>query len=463
MRSDDLAFASITELLGAFERGEAASREATMLMLERIGSHDARLNGYITVLAEEALADAARADARRAAGENAPLLGVPIALKDLCATAGVRTTAGSRILAGNVPTRDAAVVAKLREAGAVILGKTHMAEFAYGFSHPDYGPSRTPWDTERSASGSSGGSGAVVAAALAYGAVGSDTGGSIRAPAAACGVTGHKPTYGLVSRAGVVPLAYSLDHVGPLTRTARDAMLMLAAMAGADPHDPAATTQASWEAPRPLRDGRGLHLGLMVEVLEGLEPAYRRGIEDAVTTLRALGAVVEPVTIPHLDEVSAILLGVMDPEAGSYHGRWLRERPEDYGPVVRRYLRASGAIPATQYIDAQRARSHFNRGMAGLFERYDLLICPTDTTVARTLEETEREEVTDWDFRYTGVSNLTGGPAVAAPCGFSDDGLPLSVQFLGPPWGDALALQAAEVFQSVTDFHTRRPPAFVDG
>ncbi len=463
MHRDDLAFASITSLLAAFARREVTAREVTALMLERIQRHDARLNGYITVLADQALADAARADARRAAGENALLLGVPIALKDLCDTAGVRTTAGSRILADHIPARDATVVARLRAAGAVVLGKTHMAEFAYGFSHPDYGPSRTPWDTERSANGSSGGSGAVVAAALAYGAVGSDTGGSIRAPAAACGVTGHKPTYGLVSRAGVVPLSYSLDHVGPMTRTARDAMLMLAAMAGTDPRDPASTTRASWEAPREPRDVRGLRLGLMVEVLEGLESAYRRGIEDTVTTLRALGAVVEPVTAPHLDEVSAILLGIMDPEAGSYHGRWLRERPEDYGPVVRRYLRASQALPATQYIDAQRARSHFNRGMADLFERYDLLICPTDTAVARTLAETATEEVTDWDFRYTGVSNLTGGPAVAAPCGFSDDDLPVSVQFLAPPFGDALALQVAEAFQSVTDFHARRPPIFLDG
>jgi len=182
-----------------------------------------------------------------------------------------------------------------------------------------------------------------------------------------------------------------------------------------------------------------------------------------VTTLQALGAVVEPVTVPHLDEVSAILLGIMDPEAGSYHGRWLRERPEDYGPMARRYLLASQAILATQYIDAQRARSHFNRGMDDLFERYDLLVCPTDRAVARSLEETEKEEVTDWDFRYTGMSNVTGGPAVAVPCGFSDDNLPVSVQFLAPPFADALALQVAETFQSVTDFHARRPPTFVDG
>jgi len=257
MHRDDLAFASITGLLAAFERRDVTSREVTVLMLERIHHYDVRLNGYVTVMADQALADAERADARRAAGENALLLGVPIALKDLCDTAGVRTTAGSRILAAHVPARDATVVAKLRAAGAVILGKTHMSEFAYGFSHPDYGPSLTPWDTERSANGSSGGSGAVIAAALAYGAVGSDTGGSIRAPAAACGITGHKPTYGLVSRSGVVPLSYSLDHVGPMTRTARDAMLMLAAMAGADSRDPASTTLASWEAPRePLQDLR---------------------------------------------------------------------------------------------------------------------------------------------------------------------------------------------------------------
>jgi len=462
MTPDDVAFASISALLALLARREVTSREVTLLLLERIQRYDARINGYITVMADQALADADTADARRTAGESGIVLGVPIALKDLCETAGVRTTAGSRILAEYIPARDATVVTKLRAAGAVVLGKTHMAEFAYGFSHPDYGPSRTPWDTNRSANGSSGGSGAVVAAALAYGAVGSDTGGSIRAPAAACGITGHKPTYGLVSRAGVVPLSYSLDHVGPMTRTAADAMVMLEAMAGTDPRDPSSTTMMRWQAPRePLRDLRGLRVGFLVELLEGLELPYRRGVEAAAATVQALGATVEAVTLPGLDTVSAILLGIMDPEAGSYHTHWLRERPRDYGPIVRRYLLASHAMPATQYVDAQRMRARFNRGMSDLFGRYDVLIGPTDTTVARSIDEAEREGVDDWDFRYTGVSNVTGGPAVALPCGFSDDNLPLSVQVLAPPFEDALALQVAEAFQMITDFHTRRPPDFL--
>ncbi len=240
----ELAFLSLSGAVDRLDRGEVSSAELTQNALDRIAALDARLNAFITVLRESALETARDVDARRQHGERGPLLGVPIALKDLFNTAGIRTTAGARILAGNVPDQDATVVRKLREAGAVILGKTNMMEFAYGYPHPDFGETRNPWSLDRTAGGSSGGSAAAVCAGLAYGALGSDTGGSIRSPAAYCGLSGLKPTYGRVSRHGVLPLAWSLDHVGPLTRSSRDAAIIFDAIAGFDPLDPASAIVA---------------------------------------------------------------------------------------------------------------------------------------------------------------------------------------------------------------------------
>ena len=237
--ASDVAFMSISELTDAFERRELSSVEATQNQLNRIAAYDEALNAYITVMADSALEQAAAADEARASGENGPLLGVPIALKDLFYTAGVRTTAGSKVLADWIPEEDGTVVRKLSAAGTVTLGKTNMMEYAYGYPHPDFGESCNPWDLARTAGGSSGGSAAAVAAGAAYAGMGSDTGGSIRSPAAYTGLVGLKPTYGLVSRAGVVPLCWSLDHAGPLTRTARDTALILDAIAGYDPADPA--------------------------------------------------------------------------------------------------------------------------------------------------------------------------------------------------------------------------------
>lgn len=461
--SDTLTFASIAQLTAAFQRGDLSSRDATLLMLNRIDRHDRAVNGFVTVLADAALADATRADARRAAGDTSALLGVPVAVKDNCDTAGVRTTAGSRILADNVPGADATVVARLRAAGAIILGKTHMAEFAYGFAHPDYGPSHTPWDLARSASGSSGGSGAVVAAGLAYGAVGTDTGGSIRCPAAVCGVTGHKPTYGLVSRAGVVPLSWTLDHVGPLARNARDAMLLLAAMGGHDARDPASAAPDAWNAPAAeRRDLRGLRVGVLTELTDGLGTGCPELFDGALRVLRDLGASIEPIIVPDLELVNAIAFGVMEPEAASYHARWLHERPEDYAPETRRGLLAASLMFATQYVDAQRLRARFMAGFNGLFTRFDVLCCPTQPDVAALIavEESDGGAHDGWDLRHTVIANLTGLPAAAAPCGFTAEGLPFSIQFITPTFADGLALGVAEAYQSVTNWHLRQPAGF---
>lgn len=458
-----VAFAPITEVLERLERGETTSTELTELMLQRIDTYDDRVNAYITVLADRALASAAEADRERRNGLRRPLLGVPIALKDLFDTAGIRTTAGSRILADNIPSGNATVVRLLRDAGAVLLGKTHLAEFAYGFPHPDYGPSRTPWALSHSASGSSGGSGAAVAAGLAYGALGSDTGGSIRSPAAACGITGLKPTFGLVSKHGVVPLSWTLDHVGPMTRSAEDARLMLEVIAGVDRLDPTtvdASDRPRWEQRRSLS---GLRVGLLTDLIDAAHPDVRVAVSDAVNALRTLGAETVEVALPLPDAINAIAFGTMEPEAASFHARWLNDQPESYAPRTRRGLLAAMAIPGSQYVDAQRLRARFNQQMNHLFvnQRLELLLAPTDAVPPWPVESpTENESHDDWDLRYTVFANLTGMPALSLPCGFTSNGLPLSLQILASPFHDDLTLRVGELYQSVTDWHRRVPPGF---
>jgi len=457
------AWLTITALMSLLDRREVSSREITEVLLRRIEQYDRTVNGYITVLAERALVDADAADQRRAAGGTGALLGIPLAVKDLCDLRGVPTTAGSRILRDAVADHDATVVEHVRQAGAVLLGKTHMAEFAYIFSHPDYGPSRTPWDTTRSAGGSSGGSGAVVAAGLAYGAIGTDTGGSIRGPAAACGITGHKPTYGLVSRDGVVPFSWSLDHVGPMTRSARDARLLLDVIAGADANAPAGV--ASHHRPRVAQvdDLRGRRFGVDRRLCDGVHPEVERAFEATLTTLREMGAAICDVQLADLELVNAMAISIVLAEAASFHGHWLRERPEDYAPGTRSAFEGALAIPAAQYVDAQRLRSRFTHSFQTLFSehRLDVLIWPPQSHLPLPVSDDDEPDIfIDLDVRRNAVGNLTGAPSVAIPCGFTDDNLPLSVLLTGLPFQDDLVLRIAEAYQSVTNWHHRHPPGF---
>lgn len=461
--SGDPAWLTITDLASLLDRRELSSREITELMLRRIEQHDRTVNGYMTVLAERALTDADAADRRRAAGDTGALLGIPLAIKDLCDMRGVPTTAGSRILKDTIAQHDAAVVRLLQDAGAVILGKTHMADFAYAFAHPDYGPSRTPWDTTLSASGSSGGSGAVVAAGLAYAAIGSDTAGSIRFPAAACGITGHKPTYGLVSRRGVVPFSWSLDHVGPMTRSARDAMLLLDVIAVDDGRDPATVESLRRPKVGRLHDLKGRRFGVDLRLCDDLHPEVKQAVEATLTVLRDLGAVICEVQLVDLDLVNAMAFSIMIPEVVSFHARWLRERPEDYTPAVRSAFEGGLAIPAAQYVDAQRLRSRFNRGFQALFVEHtlDALIWPPVRGLpASVIREPMTDEFFEFDMRWTVIGNLTGAPSIAIPCGFTSENLPLSVLLTGPPNYDDLILRVAEAYQSVSDWHQRHPPGY---
>jgi aspartyl-tRNA(Asn)/glutamyl-tRNA(Gln) amidotransferase subunit A len=444
----------------AIASGDVSPVEVTKACLDCIARLDRPLNAFVTVTAEAALADARRAEREIGAGRRrGPLHGVPLALKDIFATAGIRTTCGSRVLRDWVPAEDATVVRRLRDAGAVILGKLNMSEFAYGAIHSDYGPPRNPWNVDRFTGGSSSGSGAAVAAGLCFGATGTDTGGSIRGPAAYCGVVGLKPTYGLVSRAGVVPLSWSLDHAGPMARTVDDTALLLDAMAGFDPADPtsiAAPPEASAPAARALR------IGVAREFFGDKTAAdVAARVREAVRTLEPMVAGVEEVAVPLLDEMIGAWWTICLAEASAYHQETLRTRPQDFGPIVRERLQAGLAIPAVQYLQAQRLRRAAVLEFDALLAKVDLVVLPSAFSDAPRIEGADAAHASDTlrqRIAPTAPFNLLGVPAVSVPCGFSDAGLPVGLQIAGRRGEDRLVLAAARVYEQAAGWWTRRPP-----
>ncbi len=447
---DDLSTLSLSDLLDRLGRRELSSVEATRGYLERIDALDGRLNTFITVLAGAALDAAQRADERRARGETAPLLGAPVALKDLFATAGIRTTGGSRLLRDNVPDADATVTRLLREAGAVLLGKTNMMELAYGYPHPDYGETRNPWDEARTAGGSSGGSAAAVAAGMASAALGSDTGGSIRSPAAYCGIVGLKPTYGAVSRSGVVPLAWSLDHAGPLTRTVRDSALLFDVLAGHDPADPA-SARVSHRPAAPGLDApaAGMRIGVVEELYQRhVQPEVRRVTLAATERLRDAGFELVPVTLAHAHLTTAAIMPIIQAEATSYHWHDLTSRPEDFSAALRENLRLGALVLAKDYLDAQRLRRVITDEVAAALAGVDALVFPTQPIVAPLVgvydvAEEGEEDVLDVEIGHTGLANLTGHPAISLPCGLAASGLPVALQLTGRAFDEATLLRIA--------------------
>jgi aspartyl-tRNA(Asn)/glutamyl-tRNA(Gln) amidotransferase subunit A len=454
MITDDLAFASLTDISAALARGDVSAVELVELQLQRIDTYDEQLNAYITVLHEQARLDAARADSQRRAGASGTLLGVPLALKDLLATAGVSTTAGSRILASAIPEVDAPVVRHLRAAGAVILGKTNMMEFAYGYPHPDYGETRNPWDLDRSAGGSSGGSAAAVAAGLAYGALGSDTGGSIRSPASYCGIAGLKPTYDLISREGVVPLSWSLDHIGPLARTVSDVALLLAA-----------STPEPAQGFDPEQSVAGVRVGVVDELFDRhVEPEVRRVASAALDTLQALGVILEPVRLECVPLVGPTIMPIVQAEASAYHWPNVLARPQDYSDAVRENLRLGGLVLAKDYLNAQRVRRRIVDEVTTVLRRVDALVFPTQPIVAPPLDAyqlagpQEEADVLDVEIGHTGLANLSGHPALSLPCGLTDAGLPVGLQFTGRAFGEGVLLAIGHAYEQATDWHRRRPP-----
>jgi aspartyl-tRNA(Asn)/glutamyl-tRNA(Gln) amidotransferase subunit A len=415
------------------------------------------------VTAERALADAR--DAEREIGRGGyrgPLHGIPIGLKDLYATAGVRTTAGSKILADWVPTEDSTVARKLRQAGAVLLGKLNTHEFAYGGTtiNPHYGPTRNPWDPARVPGGSSGGSGAAIAARLALGTMGSDTAGSIRIPAALCGVVGLMPTNGRVSKAGVVPLSWTYDHAGPLTRTVEDAALMLQAVAGYDPADPTTLPLPAEDFLRELGQPiTGLRVGVpRAHFYEALEDDVRSVVEEALAELRRLGATLikVDVEVPDLAERLLSRRLITRAEAGFYHARNLRERPQDFGPEF-----GTLATPpsAEELIQAHRDGDAATVALRTALESVDVLATPTVPQTAPLIEPLQAGAPTPDLSRCTAPFNQAHLPALSVPCGFTSNGLPVGLQLAGRPFAEALILRVGHAYEQATDWHRRLPPA----
>lgn len=465
--SKDLCYLNALELGTLLRKREVSALEIAQATLERIEGLEPRLNAFITVTAGEALDAARRCDEELAAGrDRGPLHGIPLAVKDLYDTAGVRTTSGSKILADRVPDQDATSVRKLREAGAVIVGKTNLNEFACGVTttNAHYGDTCNPWDLSRTPGGSSGGSGAAVAAGLCTVATGSDTGGSIRIPAALCGVVGLKPSYGRISCQGVMPLSWEQDHPGPITRTVYDAALMLEAMAGWDAADPASVDRPVPDYAVELDAGiKGRKLGVDWEfALNGISTEVRAAFEAALEVLAGLGAEVVDVHLPGLTEGMSAGLIMWRAEAAAVHEEWLRTRGEEYDPLVRPRLESAMAVTGADYARVQRARRQLNRDLEGMFGQVDLLAKPM-CAVAAPPHGASQVEVGGQEFdvlagltRYSRVFNFTGLPSISVPCGFSSEDLPLGLQLVGPMFDEAGVLQAAYAYEHATEWHVRR-------
>jgi aspartyl-tRNA(Asn)/glutamyl-tRNA(Gln) amidotransferase subunit A len=457
MPADDLCALTLSEAARLIERREVSPVVLTQAALDRVGRREPQLNAFITVMTDEALAAARDAEAEIARGHyRGPLHGIPISLKDLLLTRGTRTTAGSRVLANHVPDRDATVVRRLRDAGAVFVGKTNLLEFAYGEIHPDFGPTRNPWNPDYGTAGSSSGSGAAVAAGLGFASIGSDTGGSIRGPAAYCGIVGLKPTSGLVSRAGAIPLSWSCDYIGPMTRTVRDCALVLDAIAGYDPADPTTARRTpppfTAELERPCDR---LTIGV-VEPAEGdgVTPDVRRATDDAAAIARELGFTTVPVALPHAELAPSTLLTLIYAEASAYHLPWLNTQPDNYAPNTRARLELGALMPATRYLQASRTRRVIADAYRELLRRIDLLLLPVSPSASYRLDAPRPEPAGDSGdrikpgLRFTGPFNLTGQPAITVPCGATEQGLPIGVQLVGRPFAEPTLFRAAAAVEA---------------
>jgi len=480
-----VAPSTIHALSAAFAKGEASPVAVTEAYLARIAALDARVGAYLTVTADEALAAARAAEARYRAGTpRGPLDGAPLALKDVFCTRGVRTTCGSRILEAFVPPYDATIVERLRAAGAVLLGKTNMDEFAMGSSteHSAFQLTRNPWDLSRVPGGSSGGSAAAVAGGLAAGAFGTDTGGSVRQPAAFCGVVGLKPTYGRVSRYGLIAFASSLDHVAPLALDVTDAALLLGAVAGHDPLDATSVDVPVPDYAAGLGGGvRGLRVGVPDEYFGGgLDPEIERAVRAAIDVLRDLGATVERVSLPTTQHGVATYYIVAPAEASSnlalydgvkyglrVPGKDLidmagRTRAAGFGPEVkRRIMLGTYALSAgyhdAYYGQAQKVRTLVRREFEAAFARVDLLAAPTTPGVAFEHGAKADPLAMYMNDVYTIPASMTGLPAISLPCGFSAAGLPIGLQLIGPALDEATLLRAAHAYEQATPWRDRRP------
>lgn len=467
----ELHWLSVTELARAIATRAVSPVEVVRAHLERIEAFDGKLRAFIALFADQALAAAKAAEVAVTNGEAlGPLHGVPIGLKDLYDVQGVPTTGGSSFL-DRPAAEDSTVARRLREAGAILLGKLNLHEFAYGPEgiNRTYGTSWNPWDatSHRLPGGSSSGSGVAVAAGLCPAAMGSDTGGSIRIPAALCGIVGLKPTYGRVSRAGVLPLAWSLDHAGPMTRTVADAALLLKVLAGYDPRDPTTSVLPVADYPAALEAPvKGLRVGLLREDFLATSDREVLGlVAAALKALEGLGCAIQEVSLPHTKYVPAASYAIIAAEAMAFHEPLLKRHAAEYAPDVRQRLLTGQFLLATQYLKGQRVRRLLCRDVEEAFTRVDCLLAPTLPVAAPPLEA-ERVTINGEGharrqafLRYTRPFNLTGHPVVSVPCGFTGEGLPVGMQIVGRPFDEVTILRLAYAYEQATEWHRRRPPA----
>lgn len=454
-------------LAGAAEKikaKELSPVELTTSVLGRIEAVEDKITAFAAVTADLATKAAAQAEEEIAAGNyRGPLHGIPVGIKDLYETAGVATTSSSKVRADYVPEQDSAVVEKLLAAGSVMVGKTHTHEFAFGAVTPT---TRNPWDLERVPGGSSGGSGAAVAAGECFVGMGSDTGGSIRIPASVCGTVGLKPTYGRVSRRGVASLSWSLDHVGPLTRTVADAALVMNAIAGYDRTDPATVDVPVPDFTTGLDTGvAGLTIGVPTNYYtERVDPEVAEATSAAIAVLVAQGARTREIEIPMAQYILPALRGIMMPEASAYHQEMLRGKADLYTDEVRLLLEAGELVLATDYIKALRARTLIQQAWRDMFEGIDVLIAPTLAAPAAladdprvTWPDGSTEAATDSYVRLSAPANVTGLPSLSVPCGFTGGGLPIGMQILGRPFAEPTLLTVGQAYESATDWAKLAP------
>lgn len=443
------------------ERGELSPVELTEAFLQRIQKLNPTVNAFITITEQEALRDARKAEKEIRRGEyRGALHGIPVAIKDLFETADIRTTAGSKILVKNIPSSDATAVAKLRSKGAIVIGKTNLHEWAWGVTNdnPHFGATKNPWALDRIPGGSSGGSAAALSARMCLGALGTDTGGSIRIPAAICGVVGMKPTVGLVSVKGVIPLSWSLDHAGPMALTATDLTILLSAIAGYDEDDPASVERPSvtyeTEADRGVS---GLRFAVPENYFfEAIHNDVQRAVSNAIKTFEKLGAHISEVTLANIKEDATANKTIGGAE-GSANLRKYLDRKSDLGHDVVERLEKGLNTSLQDYVLARRIQLEKRRTRALLFKRFDVLVTPTVPEDPPLREGLNGNNATIIFNRFTSPFNLTGLPAISIPCGFSSNGLPIGMQLVAAPYNESTLLRAARAYENATEWHLRKP------
>ena len=454
---------TLLELTAEMRARRISPVEATQAQLDRIAALDGKLSSYATVMAETALAEARVAEQEIGRGEHrGPLHGAPIAVKDLCWTKAVPTAAGMTVHQDFVPTEDATVVRRLREAGAVILGKLQMTEGAYADHHPSITPPKNPWGAGHWAGSSSSGSGVATAAGLCYGSLGSDTGGSIRFPCAANGLTGIKPTWGRVSRFGIFDLGPTLDHVGPMTRSAADAAAMLDAISGPDPNDPTAALQPGPDALSSVGPGiAGLRIGVDAASHSSVDPDTARALADTLDVLRTLGAQIIEVSVPDSTQVTDDWFPLCAAEVAVVHEATYPSRKAEYGTSLAALIEQGHGVTGMQYQKIALRRLAFTGRVRALFAQIDLLLAPVQSIAAPTLERFatfgQDPALLQDMLKFSCPANMSGNPTITLPGGLTGSGMPVGVQLIAAHWAEAMLARAGAAFQSATDWHRRHP------